>query len=88
MCKICKFQYNEKKDLYSLVFVLFINLNIRELIRENDILRKHEINSLSKFSFKKAKELFDLIFSKIISGDGDFLRIINIALFLFFFQPY
>ena len=33
-------------------------------------------------SFKKLKELFNLIFSKISSDGGDFPRIIEIALFL------
>ena len=36
------------------------------------------------YSSLKNKELFDLIFSKIISGGGDFLRIIEIALVFHF----
>ena len=54
----------------------------REKIKQNNILTKLEINSLSKI-FKNLKELLDLITSKISSDGGDFLRIIEIALFQF-----
>ena len=78
MCKIIKFLNYWNKETYLAEF-FFIYENKREEIRQNDILTHNQIISLSNLSLK-SKESFELIFSKTISGGGDFPRTIEIAL--------
>ena len=69
-----------KKRTILLGFCTFYQ-NIRELIGQKDILKKWKLSPFPN-SLQKTKELFDLIFSKIIADGGISLRIIDISLFI------
>ena len=74
------FNIIEVKRLILLSFALFIKINIKKL-KQNNILTEMKLSPFPN-SFKKLKELFDLIISQISSAGDDFPRFIEISILM------